>query len=267
MEWLGFLTVITAYWCFFLAAVTKRWGWALLTGWLVPVFAMTINYQSGMEINGLMVLICVVMFLLCRKGLTDVKMWNVKVRKKHNIIFGLLYLLVFLLLFYSLVQAQMQGYLLNLQGWGSSRLSVWRVGLPLIPLLALNVVYTRMVYTVIDRLHCKKEQVTLLACRTYIANEAGVEKGLNQGYFFEGIQNGVTYYFRMTRRTFYMIRKETKLRLEVCTGILGGRYVVDLGQPDWLKRTRRRDRQDAKLGMILFVLLSAAAIWYYWFFR
>lgn len=265
MEWLGFITVITAYWCIFLAAVTKRWGWALLIGWLVPVFAMTVNYRQGMEINGLMVLICVGMFLLCRKGLTDVKMWNVKVRKKHNVIFGILYAVVFVLMFYSLAQAQIQGYLLNLQGWGSNHLSFWRMGLTLIPLFALNLVYTRMVYTVIDRLRRKKEKLILLACHAYIANEAGVEKGLNQGYFLEGVQNGVTYYFRMTKRTYFMVRKEPHLRLEMETGLLGGRYVVDLGQPDWSKRTRRRDRQDAKLGLLFFVLVMAASIWLYWF--
>lgn len=266
MEWLGFLTVVTVYWCFFLAAVTGRWGWALLTGWLVPVFAMTLRYKPGMEINGLMVLICVVMFFVCRKGLTDVKLWNVKIRKKRNIFFGILYILVFLMMFYSLAQAQIQGYLLNLQGWDSSRMNIWRMGLSLIPLILLNVVYTRMVYTAIDRIYCKKEEITLLACHSYISREEGVERGIHQGYFMEGIQNGVTYYFRMTRRTYYMIKKETNLRLTMGVGLLGGRYVVDLGQPDWAKRTRRRDRRDMKWGMVLFVLVAIATVWLYWFY-
>lgn len=266
MEWLGFLTVVTIYWCFFLAAVTGRWGWALLTGWFVPVLAMTLRYEPGMEINGLMVLICVVMFFVCRKGLTDVKLWNVKIRKKRNILFGILYIFIFLLLFYSLAQAQIQGYLLNLQGWGSPRMNVWRMGLSLIPLLLLNIVYTRMVYTAIDRIYCKKQQITLLACHSYISREEGMERGLHQGYFMEGIQNGVTYYFRMTKRTYYMIKKETNLRLTMGIGLLGGRYIVDLEQPDWSKRTRRRDRRDMKIGMVLFVLLSIATVWLYWFY-
>ena len=266
MGWLGFLTIVTIYWCFFLAAVTGRWGWALLTGWLAPVLAMTLHYKPGMEINGLMVLICVVMFFICRKGLTDVKLWNVKVRKKRNLFFGILYILVFLMMFYSLTQMQIQGYLPNVQGWNSPAMKLFSMGLFLLPLLLLNVVYTRMVYTAIDRIYCKKERIILLACNSYISREEGMEWGLHRGYFMEGIQNGVTYYFRMTKRTYYMIKKETNLRLTMGVGLLGGRYVVDLEQPDWAKRTRRRDRRDMKVGMVLFVLLSIAAVWLYGFY-
>ena len=33
MAWLGFVTLLTIYWCFFVAATTGRIGWCLLTGW------------------------------------------------------------------------------------------------------------------------------------------------------------------------------------------------------------------------------------------
>ena len=264
MEWLGFATLITAYGCIFTAVVTGRKGWVLLIGWLIPILSLTITYEPGMQINGLMVLICFVMFLICRLGMVDVKMWNIRQRKKHNILFGILYVGVFILLFYSVAQAQIQGYMLNLQGWGSQKLPIWRMGLSTLPLLWLNVIYTRMVYTATDRLRRKRQELKLLSCRCFIANEQGTEKGLNQGYFLEGIQNGVTYHFRLTRRSYLMLRKETKLRLQTETGLFGGIYVTDIGHPEWLKRARRVERRDAKIGMVVFVVVMIFSIWLYW---
>ena len=53
MEWLGFATLITAYGCIFTAVVTGRKGWVLLIGWLIPILALTITYEPGMQILSL----------------------------------------------------------------------------------------------------------------------------------------------------------------------------------------------------------------------
>ena len=87
MAWLGFVTLITIYWCIFLAVVTGRMGWALITGGLIPIFAMTISFREGMMVNGLMVVICLLMFLACRKSMTEIRGWNIRQRKKHNFLF------------------------------------------------------------------------------------------------------------------------------------------------------------------------------------
>lgn len=140
---------------FFVAATTGRIGWCLLTGWLLPILALTISFRKGMQVNGLMVLICFVLFLVCRSGLAELRGWNVKQRKKRPVLFWLLYTVVFLLMFYSVAQAQMQGYILNIQGWDSETMQVLRMVLVTIPLLVLNYFYTEMVYTAIDRLRLK----------------------------------------------------------------------------------------------------------------
>ena len=74
----------------------------------------------------LMVLICFVLFLVCRSGLAELRGWNVKQRKKRPVLFWLLYTVIFLLMFYSVAQAQMQGYILNIQGWDSETMQVLR---------------------------------------------------------------------------------------------------------------------------------------------
>ncbi|MBQ7758619.1 hypothetical protein, partial [Anaerotignum sp.] len=110
MAWLGFVTLITIYWCIFLAVTTGRLGWGILTGWLLPILAMAISFEEGMQVNGLMVLICFILFMLCRRGLTEIRGWNIKQRKKHPALFWFLYFVIFLMMFYSVAQAQIQGY-------------------------------------------------------------------------------------------------------------------------------------------------------------
>ena len=265
MAWLGFVTLITIYWCIFLAVVTGRMGWALITGWLIPIFAMTISFREGMMVNGLMFLICLLMFLACRKSMTEIRGWNIRQRKKHNFLFWTLYVFSFLLMFYSIAQAQIQGYILNIQGWGSETLPMLRLHLTLLPLLVLNYFYTRMLYTAIDRMKLKQKELILLECRCFIAHETGAEKIARQAHFLEGINNGITYHFKLTKRTFQMLKKEKTLKLQIHTGLFGGMYIMELDNPDFFKRVRRSDRKVAKIGTGLFLLVVAVGVAVFWF--
>ena len=265
MAWLGFVTWITIYWCIFLAVVTGRIGWAVLTGWLIPILAMAISFEEGMMVNGLMFLICLLMFLACRKSLIEIGGWNIKQRKKRSFLFWFLYVVSFLLMFYSIAQAQIQGYILNIQGWGSENMAMLRLHLTLLPLLALNYVYTGMLYTAIDRMKLKQHELILLECRCFIAHETGAEKIARQAHYLEGINNGITYHFQLTKRTFQMLKKEKKLKLQIHTGLFGGMYIMELDNPDFFKRVRRMDRKAAKIGAGLCLLVAAFGVWLFWF--
>lgn len=265
MAWLGLVTLITIYWCVFMSAASGRLGWWIICTWLVPIFTMTLTYEEGMEINGLMVLICISMFLICRKGMLNVRMWNTRQRKQRNILFASLYILLYALFLYCFAEAQMQGYMLNIQGWGSKSRSFWPLFFTLMPMSILNWYFTRMVYTTVDRLYCKPKELILLSCNFYIANHNGGEKGLQKGYFLEGVQNGITYYFRMTRRTFYRLRKEPHLRLAIGVGLLGGQYITTLDYGEETKQMRRNDRQDTIMSLCCFVVVLVAGVWLYWF--
>ncbi len=264
MKWFGFAILLMIYSCCFTTAVTGRKGWMLLSGWLLPILAMAVSYESGMEINGLMVVLCLLLFFLCRRGMSDVKLWNIKRRKRHPILFGVLYGILFIPLLYVYAQMQIQRYFLNLQGWGNPQIDFVRMGLCMLPLLWLNQIYTRMIYTAIDRIYGKKQELRLLSCRTYRANEEGREKSLNRGYFLEGIQNGVTYYFRLTRRSFLMLQNEPKLILQTRTGIFGGMYVLELDFPEWLARAEKVEKRDRILGTVFLILVIAFGIWLFW---
>ena len=265
MAWLGFVTLITIYWCIFLAVVTGRLGWGLITGWLIPILAMAISFEEGMMVNGLMFLLCLLMFLACRKGLIEIRGWNVKQRKHRPSLFWFLYIVSFLFMFYSVAQAQIQGYILNIQGWGSETMPMLRLHLTLLPLLVLNYMYTGMLYTAIDRTKLKQRELILLECRCFIAHETGAEKIARQAHFLEGINNGITYHFKLTKRTFQMLKKEKTLKLQIHTGLFGGMYIEELDDPDFFKRVRRMDRKAAKIGAGLFLLVAAFGVWLFWF--
>ena len=265
MAWLGFVTLITIYWCIFLAVTTGRFGWALITGWLIPILAMAISFEEGMMVNGLMFLICLLMFLACRKSMTEIRGWNIKQRKKRPFLFWFVYIISFLLMFYSVAQAQIQGYILNIQGWGSENMLALRLAVTIVPLLFLNYVYTGMVYTGIDRSKLKQRELILLECRCFIAHETGAEKIARQAHYLEGINNGITYHFQLTKRTFQMLKKEKTLKLQIHTGLFGGMYIIDLENPDFFKRVRRLDRKAAKAGRALGLLAAVGGVAVFWF--
>ena len=99
MAWLGLFTLMIFYWCLFTAVVTGRRSWAWLCILCLPVLIMSAGYQEGMQINGLIVLLCGFMFLVCRSSLKDILLWNQKKRKYHWILLGFLWFICFLFLF------------------------------------------------------------------------------------------------------------------------------------------------------------------------
>lgn len=265
MEWLGFLIILTTYVCVYMTYITGRIGYTLMCLWLIPIFTMAINHQSGLEINGLMVLVCFGMFFVCRRSYEDVKMWNVKKQKKNPVVILVLFAAVFAAFLYTYSQAQIQGYMLNIQGWGKEDENFWSMVFTIVPMLLLTVPFTQMAYTAIDRIFCKKTNVTLLECQFYITNENGVESGVAHGYFLEGIQNGITYHFRMTRRMYYLLKKEKWLKLQMRTGILGGQYITTFNTEPFIANTKRRDRNSLQMGFVGLMLTCAWGAWFFFF--
>ncbi len=263
MEWLGIGLWLIAYICVFTAAVTGRKGWALLTGWLVPLIVITIGHDVGRQINGLVILICMTLFLVCRRGMADVKLWDIHKRKQHPILFWIIYVVLLVLLCY--VFMGMTVYLPMGMMQNTMLQTPIFVGV-MVVLCWLNYIYTRMVYTACDRIYCKKQELRLIHCKCFRTNAIGMEHGLRKNYYLEGIQNGVIYCFQLTRRSYEILKREERICLQVQIGIFGGLYVKDLGKPEWLERAKKVERRDAKIGTVLLCLVMAAGIWVYWIY-
>ena len=153
-----------------------------------------------------------------------------------------------------------------MQGWGSENMPILRLTVTILPLLLLNYVYTSQIYTGIDRMRLKQRELILLESRCFVSHETGAEKIARQGYYLEGINNGVTYHFQLTKRTFHMLKKEKTLKLQIHTGLFGGIYITELENPEFFKRVRRMDRKAAKIGAGLFLLAAAFGVWLFWFY-
>lgn len=270
MEWLGFITLLTVYGCFLVSYTSGRWHWWFICFWLLPIFSMTITYESGMEINGLMFLICLLMFVICRRSLMGIGLWNIKERKQHPVLWGFLFVFVFLLMLYSFAEAQLRGYMLNIQGWGQDDLRWLPLLMTSVPMIVFSVAFTNMVYTAIDRLGFRKQDMTLLACRFFISTEMGLESRLMvRGYFVEGVENGVTYYFRMTKRTYYILKKQKYLKLRIKKGIFGGLY-VSAYEKDAEKEfdqaiVKRLDKDAIRMGVLGFFICVLFGMYYFWY--
>lgn len=265
MEWLGLIIVWIIFGCVSTAYTTGRWYWVLISIWLLPILFMSANFQENTQMNGLMVLTCFIMFSICRKSLLDVRLWNTKNKKLNLILFLILFVFVFFTLIYCFAQAQIQGYMLNIQGWGlDSSVSWYLLLLSNLLLLRLSWLYATLFYIVLDRLGYKKESLTLLSCNFFIATENNLNRWFEKGYFVEGMQNGVNYHFRMSRRTYYMLKKQTNLQLEVQKGMLGGRYVTYL-EPIESKTLKRFDKNAEHLTLFVFLITTIVSIYYFWF--
>ena len=265
MAWLGLFTLIIFYWCFFTAAVTGRRSWIWLSILCLPVLIMVIGYKEGMQINGLIITLCAFMFIVCRSSLKDILLWNQKRRRYHWILLVFLWLICFLFLFYSIVELQISGYLWDFQGWNVEKRNSFRITITTLPIVWISYYYGEMFYNSVDRKKKKKSELILIACNFFIANNRGGDTGIDKGYFLDGVNNGINYHFRMTKGTYIMLQRERALRLKVQRGLLGGYYVLENPCPDNMKKTLKRDRKNAKIGIVLFLFILIFGIILFFF--
>lgn len=259
MGTLGLIVVSTFYWCFFVSFVTARLHWIYICFWLIPIHFMAVNFQHGMEINGLMVIFCITMFFMCRKSLMGVALWNIQKRKEHPLFLNILHFVVVLVAVYSFSQAQIQGYMFNFQGWGS-KINFFTIIITLIPMIFLTRTFSHMLYMSIDMISTRKENIVLLACNFFISNELGIENSIFKGYFVQGIQNGVSYQFRMTKRSYKFLRENNFIKLELNRGFLGGLYVYDFENSQ-----HSIYEKYLPFGIFCYSILIIISIYYFWF--
>lgn len=264
MEWIGLFTILGIYICLCGLALTGRIRWLVPIIWCIPVLGLCFSYKQDMEINGLMVVICFMMYLMTVRGLWNVRMWNSRLRKNLFVLYGILYLFSFLLLYYCMAQAQLLGYFKDFQGLTGQTDSITFFAASM-PYLLLSVPITRHMVDFIDRIYCRKNELIIIQCQFSVYGVPGGEGKLGKKYFVNGVSNGVQYHFKLNLRNYYMLKNEHALRLTVLKGLLGGMYVVDHPCPGYERKIRKRDRKSLKLWTVLFLLFMGAGIWIFWF--
>ena len=258
MNYLGLLTLLTVYFIIDCFIVNKRSLWIVPILWTIPVFGMVFNYEEGMEINGLLVLICYFMIFISIKSLWGIKMWNTKNRKFHYITFIFLYMIVFALTYYVFYEASSSKFIPSFSFIKSASLkhfadtSLWAL---------VSIIFTFPVYNFIDKTFGKKSDLIIICCKSYSSN---IFYGtLFSRYYIEGIHNGRQHPFEISKRMFFILRKERTLELKIKKGILGGIYVFENPCPNLERKARRRDRKIARFSLLFFIMTVVAGIYFF----
>ena len=262
MELIGIVFVLILVWCIAEALVGGRFSWIAIGIWCLPTIGLAFFAPPGVEVNGLMILLCFFMIIICSCSKTFAKMWSPIKKKVLPLKIGV-YIFDLIILLYCFGQAQRLGYLIDLQGLQDG-FHFWRYCLVCIPFLLLNRFYTGMVLDFIDRMFTRKSNVGLIQCDTFSTRSP------NRRYYFSGIHNGEVYHFRVTVRSYRVLRSMTKGVFEIKKGILGGMYVTKLPVPERknTEKTKASKVMAAVLWGIIIVLLGVmAGVVYYYFLR
>lgn len=226
MKLIGAVSVLFLYWSIINLSVTGRWAFLALAMWTLPCIGAAYFAPAGTELNGLVMLICLVAMLTDAIALSGVKMWNVNARRTKRYVLVIFYILSFVFLYYCSVESQRLGYIPNFQGIGGDNSARKIVGF--VFCLLLNVPATSLMLYVVDRFFSNKKDFVIIRCETFISGTLGQfdEKILRNRYIC-GINNGKEYYFAITNKAYVLLNNISTCRLKLKKGALGGLYVTE----------------------------------------
>lgn len=265
MAVIGILSILILFLCLSAVSITGRSRWLLVGIWCIPLIGMVCFSQENTEINGLVVLIAFIMMFITSSSMMGVKMWNIRRRNSVIVFHIFLFVLTCILAFYVIIQ--LWGYICNLEMTAVDLMDYYVIYPISIPVILISIPISTMMLTHIDRLFCKKDKLILIHCKTFIGNEIGGNWIFWKGYFVYGINNGVKYEFKVTTRTYLMIKNEKSLILNIKKGWLGGLYVTENPCPQNIEKVKRRDQRNFKLIVKLIVLGMIGIVAYFIYFK
>lgn len=226
MELIGAIAVIFLYWCIVHLATTGRWAYLALAFWSFPCIGAAYFAPKGVELNGLIMLICLTAMVTEALALSSVKMWNVNARQTRRSVMGVFYAISLLFVFYCVCESQRLGYLPNLAGIGKEAPIRKVVGFAVVCLM--NVPATKLLLYVVDRFFSNKSDFVIIRCETFISGTLGkFDERILKNRYICGINNGKEYYFCITNKAYVLLKNMSTCRLKLKRGILGGLYVTE----------------------------------------
>lgn len=259
MAVMGSISMVIIFLCLLTMIITGRKQWLIIWLWCIPIVGMTYFSPDNMQINGLIVLLSTVMAIITAYSLWGVKAWYVQTRKKKYVLCAVLFAINYTVIEYYFYQCIGLGYIdfLNI----NTEIPFMAIATVVISIYVALIMY-RVTITAIDKYFSKKETFALIQCHP-VARDRNRGTGFNRKYSIKGVQNGKEYIFNMTRKTYFMLKCEKSLVMEVRHGVLGGIYVTrDLYRADD-RRKKRINRLLAKecafavLTVAIFILFIA----------
>lgn len=262
MEVLGILSYSILFLCTVLGIVTHRIRWFLCLIWGIPLFEIGRNYTEGMEVNGLVILICCYMIIVCIGSVYGIRLWNIKDWKKSKIIYPIMFIITLILLFYTYYESLKLGYIHSIFSL-NNKYRFLKIICYFIILIIFSKLSADSLYILTERFFSKKEVLKLIQCRFMIGKSSN-SINMFEGYYLSGVNNGKMYHFKMTKRTFFMLRRQDKFILNTKKGCFGGIYITENPCPVNIKYVRYKDRKAFVLGILLYIL--SVAIIYFFFY-
>lgn len=261
MKIMGVIFFILIYLCLCGFVATGRKAFFVPAIWCVPLMGLGFNYKYDMEINGLLVLICTIMFIFCFFPLLRLIMWNTSNFMNHKIIYSIIFIFNYIFIAYCVYEAQYLGYVYDFQGVRGNINAVKTVIAVIFGLILCN--YTTIIeMTFFDRMFSKGSEFVLLKCRSFKFNSLD----LRGKYYIDGVNNGKIYHFRITSRTYIIVRKESKIITASRSGILGGFYIVKMIYPQADSKIKKFNKRRT-IVIIIFTILAFIIYCIFRFFK
>lgn len=250
MTFIGFIAGILIFASLWASRATGRKIWLVSAFWASIVLIAVLGVKRGCAINGLCIFIAGYESILSIRAVDKVIIWNQSFKDKGVVLPIIVYIISVLLVGYCIVQVQLLGYVPDLMGVkGASSIFRKIVAGIVIAMIAVPVTYTNLLR--FERFFSLNYELILLNCRFYTSSLGG---GLSKAYYMYGINNGVKHYFRLTKRTYFMLRLEDRLVLKMKRDLRGNLFAVENPCPKNLENVARRD-----LKLIRNIIVTAVA--------
>ena len=255
MTYIGYLAatiIFSSVWAVF---ATSRRSWLVAAFWAAVMLVTALGAKRGLEVNGLCLCIAVFETALSIRATYGIIIWNQNFKDKGVILPIVIYLITVLLVGYCIIQIQKIGYVPNIMGI-NKEISFVRKLINIICVMVISVPPAYVGLLRFERFFSNKMEITLLNCRFYTSSP--VSGGIFKGYYMYGVNNGVKYYFRITKRLYFMLRFEDKVKLDMYKDLRGNIFAVKNPCPKNLEHVARRDIRMAKniaMSAVVYIII------------
>lgn len=257
MTFIGYIAAIIIFASMWALFATGRKSWIVTVFWAGIMLVMSIGYKNGIPMNGLCLSIALLETIMTVRAVYGVIIWNQSFKEKGVILPLVIYLITALLVSYCVMELQKLGYIpdfMNIKDGGSIGRKI--VNIIIILVISIGPAYVGLIR--FERFFSNPSELILLDCHFYTST---VSTGrVLKEYYMYGINNGIKHYFRITKRTYFMLRFEKRLQLSTYKDIRGNIYVVKNPCPKNLENIARRDIRLAKNIAVSAVIYAVIMI-------
>ncbi|MEA4971628.1 MAG: hypothetical protein VB119_00455 [Candidatus Metalachnospira sp.] len=238
MTFIGLVAGIIIFVSLWASLATGRISWLVTTFWAGIMLIVVFGAKRGCVVNGLCLFIAFYQTVISMRAINKVIIWNQSFKDKGVVLPIFIYLISLLLVGYCIVQVQLLGYVPDVMGVkGSAGIIRKIIDAIIIAVISVPIAYIDLLR--FERFFSLDDELILLNCKFFTSNLGGGK--ISKGYYMYGINNGIKHHFRVTKRTYFMLRLEDRLVLKMKRDVRGNFFVIKNPCPKNLENVARRD--------------------------